>query len=107
MKINKEKYSLNVWIGLAKVKITNNNNILNANNAYVNILGLANSKGNFKRKAKLACFEIELNLLRIEDVETLNNRVRKFKVDQEILKIANDLLKSNNRIKFSTFHTYD
>lgn len=105
------KYFLQpIWIGLAKVSAKNDvKSQLKANNAYVNVVGVAKSKLLFKKHVRDA---LERNwgisLKRIEDVELLNDRLKKYDVDESILSLANSLRNDiHNNIKFSTFHTFE
>ena len=62
----KKKYYLEVWIGLAKVKSNNKSSFQHASNGYVNVLGLSNSKDNFRKKVQLALQKNGLKLVRFE-----------------------------------------
>jgi altronate dehydratase len=101
------KYKLEVWIGLAKVNAKNKNVFKNANNAYVNVIGLANNKNNFRERVKEELLQLNLSLTRLEDVEIFNNRVQSYRVDKVLYKLADELLKNGKWVKFSKFHTYE
>jgi hypothetical protein len=100
------KYSLEVWIGLAKVK-SNTKGSLNAiTHGYVNVLGLSNSKQDFRKKASLKFQDIGLKLIRLEDAEPFSKRMKTFKVDKSIQAIAKNILQQTV-VDFGTVHTYD
>jgi hypothetical protein len=101
------KYSLQpIWIGLARISEGKGSH-LNANNAYVNVVGIAKSKLLFRKYVKDALERNwGLSLKRIESVELLNERLKKYDVDECILNLVSSL-QNNSDIKFSTFHTFD
>jgi hypothetical protein len=93
------------WIGLAKVRVLNESNILKGNMAYTNLVGLAKNKSAFRKAAKSKVYTMDLELLRLEEAEPLADRLNKFEVDEEILSAAKQL--SNlNVIGYTTFHSY-
>lgn len=94
------------WIGLAKVTVLNESNILNGDKlAYTNAVGLSKTKTEFRNEVKNKLYSMDLKLLRLESTEPFAERLEKHKVDNEIIKIANRL-SVKNLIEFSTFHTY-
>jgi hypothetical protein len=100
-----KKITTKKWIGLAKVEVLNKSNILNgANFAYTNVVGLSQTKAAFRNEVKSQLLSMELKLLRLEEVELFDERIKKFQVSKDILKIAKQV--SSNRVGFSTFHTY-
>lgn len=101
------KYRLEVWIGLAKVNAKNKMTFKNASSAYVNVIGLGNSKSDFRNRIKEELLQMNLSLTRLEDVEVFNNRIQSYKVDKTLYDLADELLKDGKRIKFSTFHAYE
>lgn len=46
----KNKYYLEIWIGLAKIKSDTKDILGDAIGAYVNVLGLSNNKNDFRKK---------------------------------------------------------
>ena len=46
-----------------------------------------------------------VTLLRLEDSEPLNSRLKKYEVSSEVRKIAKELTE-HNKVGFATFHTY-
>lgn len=96
-----------VWIGLAKVKQRNINGILgDAEQAYTNVLALAASKSDFRHRAKQAIEDLELLLLRLESAETLEQRLIKFTVDKNLLKLAKGVQKKGG-VAFGVFHSFE
>lgn len=95
------------WIGLAKVISLNDNDALNgANGAYTNVVGLSKTKTEFRNAAKSKLQSMGFKLARLEEVEPLADRLTKFKVSNDILKIAEHLSTNNDIVGFSTFHSY-
>jgi hypothetical protein len=102
------KYCLEVWIGLAKVQADSKQSVLkNANNAYVNVLGLARNRIEFKKIVGQALSDMNLRLNRLENSETFSKRITAYKVDKLLYRLAKELLEGNTRTKVSTFHTYE
>ena len=106
MKIQ-NKYQVEVWIGLAKVKSIYPESIIDANSAYVNVLALARSRSDFRRKVNIAVANKELLLMRMEDIEPLISRIENFKVPKVILDLAKQLVDFPSMAAFAKFHTYD
>jgi hypothetical protein len=95
-----------IWIALAKVKsVSSDNEIGISGYAYVTVVGLAKSKLGFRRGVAGELSRLNFKLLRLEDAEKFDDRVKKFKVDRIIHEIAGGL-SGDERVKFSTFHTY-
>jgi hypothetical protein len=107
MNTSNNKYRLEVWIGLAKVNTKSKKVFKNASNSYVNVIGLANSKSDFRDRIKEELLQMNLSLTRLEDVEVFNQRIKSYKVDKALYKLADELLKNGKRIKFSTFHAFE
>ena len=73
------------WIGLAKIMVLNDSNILDgAKHAYTNVLGLAKNKSEFRNEVTRKLDSMDLKLIRLEAVEPLTVRKNKFKVANEI-----------------------
>jgi hypothetical protein len=105
MNINK-KYPSNFWIGLALVK-AKDSKILGSVNAYVNVMTTATNKKEFIQKVRNALKGMNLQLKEIEDAEPLAMRVENYKIDKKILMLANNLFANEEKVEFSTFHSYD
>lgn len=103
----KNKYFLEVWIGLAKVRRTNYNNLIDAKGSYVNVLGLSQNKNDFRKNVRSMLEKIGLELIVIEDAEPFNERISNFNVDKSLKEIAKSIIIDNGQVKFGTFHTYD
>lgn len=101
-----EKYTATVWIGLAKVKPYGSNKSVKLIGGYVNVLGLATSRINFRKNVSRELRENGFKLLRLTDIERFNERIQKFKVDKSLQTIANSLISESQRIKFGNFHMY-
>jgi hypothetical protein len=102
------RYCLQIWIGLAKVHVDKKQaDFKNWSNAYVNVLGLARGKADFRKKVKRALAQMNFTLRRLEDPETFARRISTYKIDQSLYRLAKDLLEDNDKIKFGTFHAYD
>ena len=94
------------WIGLAKVIVENDSNILDGDKAaYTNVIGLAKTKAAFRNLVKNKLSIMDMKLVRLEGAVSFNERIRKSKVNNGIIKIAKRL-SAINPIEFSTFHTY-
>lgn len=107
MSINKEMNKI-IWIGLAKIESEKQSELLGfATKAYVTVLGRAENRKIFRSKVKDYFLNLNLQLLRLEEVEQLNSRIQHFTVEQKILDLAKQLHTGINDIKVSTFHTYN
>lgn len=97
-----------IWIAMANVQVDkNNSSIKDAGYAYVNVLGLAKSKIDFRKNVANELSSLKLKLLRLENAERFKERVAKYKVEDSIHVLVKELLDGDAKIKFSTFHTYD
>jgi predicted nuclease of restriction endonuclease-like RecB superfamily len=96
-----------VWIALAKVKsITFDDKLGTSGCAYVNVVGLAKNRLSFRNTVAEELSKMNFKLLIFEDAEKLEERVKKFKVDDRILELTKGL-SNEAQVKFSSFHTYD
>ncbi len=94
------------WIGLAKVVVLNNSNILNGDKAaFTNALGLAKTKTEFRNKVKNKFYSMDLKLLRLEEVESFADRLKNHNVSKDIIKVSKRLSEINE-VEFSIFHTF-
>lgn len=102
------KNVLEIWIGLAKVYVEKERSEFGlARNAYVNVLGLAVNKTDFRKKVKRELSFLGFKLLRLEEPEPFSSRIRNFKVDKSLHVLADEIVKNDLKIKFSTFHAYE
>ncbi len=96
-----------IWIGLVGVTPQPGNNLLgDAKGAYVNVLASATSAAKYTTKVKGALKEIGLNLIEIDDLEPLSERLSKWTVDEEIITMAQTVRKIDS-VAFGTFYEYD
>ena len=95
-----------IWIGLAKVRVLNESNILKGNEcAFTNAIGLAKTRTEFRKIVKAKLYTMELNLIRLEDTEPLSIRLKKNELNKDIIQLSR-CLSDDNIIEFSTFHTF-
>jgi hypothetical protein len=76
-----------------------------SNYAYVNVVGLANSKVNFRKKIKREFAQMNFALLRLENAQTFNERISTKRVGKSLYELVNDVLETT-RVGISTFHSY-
>jgi hypothetical protein len=98
---------LKIWIGLAKVRSQNKDLLQGAKNAYVQVIGRSDNKKIFRDKVADALDKMNMELIRMEEAEPFNERIKKFKIDSSLFKIANDISDNKSEISFGTFHAYD
>src|SRR6185503_4106577 len=92
-----------LWIGLAHVRQPNRNGVLgDADRAYVNVIALAANKRNFRTQIKKALDELGLDLIKVEDAETMVMRLSKHSVHKELHSLAEEV-KRNGSIRFDVF----
>lgn len=95
------------WIGFVRVKQNNRNGVLgDADQAFTNVIGLAKNKADFRLQVKRVLETLELQLLRLEDVELLEQRLSKHSVHKDILALVDDV-KKDGQIAFDVFATFD
>jgi hypothetical protein len=95
-----------LWIGLAKVEQSSGNDVLgDADGAYTNAIAVADSRIGFRAKVKEALAELELRLVRLENAETLKDRLSKHSIDPELSDVAEEVIKTR-RVGFGTFHAF-
>lgn len=96
-----------VWIGLAHVSQQGRRGALGeADQAYVNTLALAASRSAFRSQIKKALEDLDLALIRLEDAEPLKIRLSKYRLDEGLLKLA-DEVRSAGLPRFGTLHSFD
>ncbi|HEY4323397.1 MAG TPA: hypothetical protein VGN20_05405 [Mucilaginibacter sp.] len=96
-----------IMIGLAKV-ITDEAypNVLNgAEGAFVNVLCFASNKRDFRNQAKKEMKEIGVILVRIENIQTVSERLQSYEIDDSLLKLI-PTITIENKIKVGVFHSY-
>ena len=95
-----------IWIGRAHVKPRPRNEVLgNVVGAYVVCVGLAYEIEEYFDLVVREMDKLGLDVIVIEDIEFLADRVKKFDVAEDILDLA-EKLDSENRVLFNEFHTY-
>ena len=96
-----------LWIGLAKVEQVKRNGVLgDADGAYTNAIGRASSRLRFRAKVSDGLTQLGLKLIRLEDAETLRERLSKYSIDPELMKVAEDA-EVTGAVEFGTFHAFD
>ena len=97
-----------VWIAVGKIQIDRNvSSINNASYAYVTVVGLYKSRIDFRKKVAEELSRVNFKLLRLEGAERFIERVARYKVEESIHELVQEVLNSREEIKFSTFHTYN
>jgi hypothetical protein len=95
-----------VWIGLAKVKPTKENDIFDpSSEAFVNALSYTDNAEHFTAEIKAALSQLHFELLETEDVTRLSDRIKNYEVDANLLILA-DEVKEIKEVRFGNFHTY-
>ncbi len=96
----------NVWIALANVeKRKGFEHLLKGYGAYVNIVVKANNIEDLEKLVQKTFYEEGFVLVDLQDIEYLSDRLKKFEVDEDVLKLVENL--SNiYPVQFDTFHTY-
>lgn len=95
-----------IWIGLARVEPTPRQTVLGkCGGAFVNVLGLAISRIQFRARVEQAADELGLKLRRLEGTEKFSRRTRHNVVGDE-LKVIAPALTESHQVGFGTFHTY-
>jgi hypothetical protein len=96
----------NIWIALVKVVPFKANTILgDCEGAYTNIIVKSSNRNSAVNQIKLCVEELQCRLVETDTLEKLNNRLRKFEVEKELLELAN-LVQNDGKARFGTFHTY-
>ena len=106
MKNDKKRSVEELWIGLAKVEPSSPNSVLTeAESAFTNVIGIAGGRLSFRRKISEALCKLGLKLIRLEDAETVQNRVSKYSLDAELSRAAK-VARKTGQVTFGTFHTF-
>lgn len=96
-----------LWIGLAKVQQQGRNGVLgDADGAYTNAIAFANGRASFRTKVIKALAELNLSLIRLEDAETLRERLSKYAIDPELRSVTK-AARVTERVCFGTFHAFE
>jgi len=97
----------NLWIGFIRVGQNSRNGVLgDADQAFTNVIGLAKNKADFRLQVKRVLKTLELQLLKLEDVELLEQRLSKQSVHKDILALV-DGVKKDGQVAFDVFATFD
>ena len=73
--------------------------------AYVNAIALAHDDFDFCSQIKLALKALDLEMVSLEDVETMVTRLSKYSIDEELRRIAAEVKRTGSPA-FDTFHTF-
>lgn len=96
-----------LWIGLAKVEQTKRNGVLgDADRAYTNAIAKASSRQRFRAKVTDSLTQLGLKLIRLEEAETLKDRLSKYSVDTDLMKVAEEAELTGD-VGYGTFHAFD
>ena len=97
-----------VFIGLAHVLAnkTTVDVLKGSKGAYVNILCLALNETEFLEEAMKVLNSIGLNLIDVEDIETLSERIKRHEVEDNLLGLAKQI-SEERKVMLGPFHTYD
>lgn len=96
-----------IWIALVKVNQASRRGPLgNADQAYSIVVGLSASKGVFRSMVKRELASLDLQLLRMEDAEPLEERQKSRNVHRDIVKLAKSI-NQGAEIAFDVFATFD
>lgn len=99
--------SKGLWIGLAKVGQMSRTGVLgNADRAYTNAIGKADSRASFRKNVKQELATLGLSLIRLENAERLPERLSKYAIDKELEKLTKSVAQTG-RVGFGTFHAFD
>ena len=80
-----------VWIGLVGVRPEGKNSLLEgANGAYTNVLAYVSSEDHYCKNVTAALKEKGFLVLEIEDVEPFSERVKRFKIDDELIELSQE-----------------
>jgi len=100
-----DELSPEVWIGLIHVKpYAGHEARFNGPGAYTNMLALATSHEEYAEKVTARCNDDQLEVIEIEDVEPLSQRMAEYEVTEEIVSLAGAAL--DGAIVGDTFFVY-
>jgi hypothetical protein len=96
-----------IWIGLVGLRPLIEGTILGNNKgAYTNLLLLAKNYDDFKSKALIFMYKINLEIFEFDEIEIFSERIKNNEVDKKLLHLAK-LVKQNNNPQFSNLHIYN
>jgi hypothetical protein len=94
------------WIGLFSVRPQKGNNVLgDAIGALVAAIALAEDPADFSRKVSMVLASEGFDVVQIEDVDLVDNRVRQHSVAPNVAKLASEVTQSNP-VVLGDFHSY-
>lgn len=94
------------WIGLARVRPRPGNDALGgALGAFVASIALAESAGDYASKMTVLLNELAFEVLEIEDVELLDDRMRAHSLSPDILKLAKQV-DEETPLVLADFHSF-
>ena len=73
--------------------------------AYVNVLALANDEPQFVEKATLALSALGFDIFEVEDVEPLQDRATRVLIDDELIRLAEEV-RASGETQLGTFHAF-
>ena len=95
-----------VWIGLVNlVPNKGNGDLKGAKGAYVNILAFAKNVENYKSLINLAAYEHDYSVRKIKDAEPFDDRIKNYKIDNDLLKLSRKV-KKTGKTHFGEFFVY-
>jgi hypothetical protein len=95
-----------VWIGLVEVTSRPGLNLLDGGKgAFVNTLALAASRKEYRAEVTHFLEEIGFNVLKIRDIESFNERQRKYHVDDSLLRLAKEVQRTGSA-RYDTFFSW-
>jgi hypothetical protein len=95
-----------VWIGLAELRQRAGAGVLlDRNNAFTNVLALAQNVDGFRDAVARALAEEGFDLVDLEDAEPLHLRLMTHSVDEELLKLASEVQRTGQPL-FGRLHTW-
>lgn len=99
--------SAKVWIGLALVTQPKRGGALgDADRAYVNVLALAVDEPDFRAQIRIALEELDLILMKLEELETMEARRSKYHVHKDLRRISEEVKRTGSP-QFDVFQTFD
>jgi hypothetical protein len=108
MRVTNERLaSAKVWIGLALVtQPTRGGALGEADRAYVNVLALAVDESDFRVQIRIALNELDLILIKLEDLETMEVRLSEHHVHKDLRRLAEEVKRTGSP-QFDIFQTFD
>ena len=100
-----------IWIGLVHLRpdqdcwLNDQNDEPLKENGFVQIVAFVKDADEFAEQVKAAAEHYRMTVMGIEDLEPLNERLRKHTVDEELLDKAKEA-EVTGYLRFGTFHCY-